>query len=82
MRGIRGLRNEGECMNSNDETIVSSDMLKRPQGTSAAEIYTSGSVADCEYCKKLREFSGGPRHRASSRCESGGRPHCTCDVCF
>lgn len=24
----------------------------------------------------------GPRHDASSRCESGGRNHCTCDVCF
>jgi len=23
-----------------------------------------------------------PRHKASSRCESGKRPHCTCDTCF
>ena len=23
-----------------------------------------------------------PRHKASERCESGKRPHCTCDVCF
>lgn len=24
----------------------------------------------------------GPSHNASSRCESGGRSHCTCDVCW
>ena len=23
-----------------------------------------------------------PRHGASARCESGKRPHCTCDTCF
>ena len=23
-----------------------------------------------------------PSHKASERCESGKRPHCTCDVCF
>jgi len=23
-----------------------------------------------------------PSHRASSRCRSGGRNHCTCDTCF
>ena len=23
-----------------------------------------------------------PRHKPSYKCESGKRPHCTCDVCF
>lgn len=23
-----------------------------------------------------------PRHRASALCESGKRPHCTCNTCF
>jgi len=23
-----------------------------------------------------------PHHKASDRCESGKRPHCTCDTCF
>lgn len=23
-----------------------------------------------------------PHHKASSRCESGKRPHCSCGVCF
>lgn len=25
---------------------------------------------------------GGPPHNASPRCESGGRTHCSCEVCF
>lgn len=40
----------------------------------------------CSYC---REFYDHPRlapfapsHRASARCQSGGRAHCTCDTCF
>jgi len=31
--------------------------------------------------KKLHNVFG-PRHKASKRCESGKRPHCTCDTCF
>ncbi len=23
-----------------------------------------------------------PAHRSGARCQSGGRPHCTCDACF
>lgn len=23
-----------------------------------------------------------PGHKAKKKCESGGRPHCTCDACF
>jgi len=37
--------------------------------------------ADCVHCQKYKAEYG-PRHFASSRCESGGRAHCTCDVCF
>jgi hypothetical protein len=35
----------------------------------------------CLYC----EETGGkfrPPHKASNRCESGKRDHCTCDICF
>lgn len=31
--------------------------------------------------KKLTDIFA-PGHKPSSRCESGKRPHCTCDVCF
>lgn len=39
---------------------------------------------NCEKCKEFyrdpNAFS--PSHKASERCESGKRPHCTCDTCF
>lgn len=36
---------------------------------------------ECPYCdEQVSEFH--PPHDASDRCESGGRSHCSCDVCF
>lgn len=43
-------------------------------------IYVKG----CAYCE-ARMAAGEtffPRHVAGSNCESGKRPHCTCDLCF
>lgn len=41
-------------------------------------------LAMCPSCRTIREEHGGfgPPHFASPRCESGGREHCACDVCF
>jgi len=36
----------------------------------------------CATCAELARGSFGPRHDPSPRCESGKRPHCTCDICF
>jgi len=36
----------------------------------------------CPTCAELARGSFGPSHDPSPRCESGKRPHCTCDVCF
>lgn len=36
----------------------------------------------CKYCDEHRDDQMMPSHTASSRCESGKRPHCTCDTCF
>lgn len=36
----------------------------------------------CETCAELARGSFGPSHDPSPRCESGKRPHCTCDICF
>ena len=36
---------------------------------------------DCKLCEDYRE-QGGPPHEPSPRCESGQRPHCSCDRCF
>ena len=39
---------------------------------------------ECQSCDREREAgtSFHPSHDASSYCESGKRPHCTCDACF
>lgn len=38
----------------------------------------------CEYCRREQDRGSTffPSHRASARCRSGGRQHCTCDTCF
>lgn len=38
----------------------------------------------CEYCDREREADCDfhPSHDASDRCQSGKRPHCSCDSCF
>ena len=39
---------------------------------------------ECRYCDEQRERGElhHPPHDASEVCQSGKRPHCTCDVCF
>lgn len=37
---------------------------------------------DCAYCAEHGDESMMPPHDASANCESGKRPHCTCDICF
>ena len=44
-------------------------------------------VADCPGCYEFYASAHpldvfAPSHKASPRCASGGRPHCTCDTCF
>jgi hypothetical protein len=38
----------------------------------------------CSLCKRIHDQGEdlAPRHNASPACESGSRPHCTCDICF
>jgi hypothetical protein len=39
---------------------------------------------ECAYCDRERAAGNNyhPAHDASERCESGKRPHCSCDTCF
>lgn len=37
---------------------------------------------ECAYCDEYGDDPNMPYHDASPRCESGKRPHCTCDTCF
>lgn len=40
-------------------------------------------VKGCATCDSYRQKQiWGPNHFPSVYCESGGRPHCTCDTCF
>ena len=39
-------------------------------------------VDGCPYCEIHKDDQMMPYHGPSPRCESGSRPHCTCDVCF
>lgn len=43
-------------------------------------FYVDGCVA-CDHERANREAFF-PNHFGSRMCESGGRPHCTCDRCF
>lgn len=38
--------------------------------------------SDCAACVRNGKGAFAPSHDASTRCQSGGRPHCTCDACF
>jgi hypothetical protein len=42
------------------------------------------AAGSCLYCDEIRARKERmyPPHDASVRCESGKRPHCSCDVCF
>lgn len=37
---------------------------------------------ECSYCDAHANDTMMPPHDASSACESGGHPHCTCDFCY
>lgn len=52
----------------------------RRDGRESTDLYVA-----CPTCKRMQaagQTVQGPAHRASPRCESGKRPHCTCAVCF
>jgi hypothetical protein len=54
-----------------------------------ARLEASGDlVKDCPGCQERYNSASmpadvfAPRHKASTRCQSGKRNHCTCDTCF
>ena len=57
------------------------------------QLEKSGDLSpDCKTCMEIfypQILKGvkpytifAPRHKASSHCQSGKHPHCTCDTCF
>lgn len=52
-----------------------------------ARLEAAGMIdPNCRGCREWYEHPTAspfaPSHQASSNCESGQRPHCTCDTCF
>lgn len=52
-----------------------------------ARLEAAGIIfPDCSGCRVWYEgaqaYPMAPSHEASAYCESGKRPHCTCDSCF
>lgn len=57
--------------------------IKEALAKAAADKAQREEIANCEYCKKIAAEGGfGPSHFASPNCQSGRRPHCSCDLCF
>lgn len=45
-------------------------------------IWIGDLLVLCPTCEKTEPGDLAPRHKASDRCESGGRDHCSCATCF
>lgn len=46
------------------------------------KVLPPGECAGCDRDIAYNPSGYFPRHTASQRCQSGARPHCTCDTCF
>jgi len=67
--------------------ITSAEYVER-----AVSLGTAAPEGECPSCDRYfwEPVNAGedprwlifPRHKASNRCQSGERPHCTCDTCF
>lgn len=56
--------------------------LDRLVASGAVDLSCAACVPAVEQVLATGERPFGPRHRASQRCQSGRRDHCTCDTCF
>ena len=70
-------------MDGNDMPSTNEESIKR--------LEILGEIdPNCKTCKSIfyPSYEKGiftvfaPRHKASKNCQSGKRPHCTCDCCF
>jgi len=58
-------------------------IARRKPGESVPKRRYKAPPGECETCDKSGAgFSNTPFHDAAARCESGKRPHCTCEVCY
>jgi hypothetical protein len=65
----------------NHDPLVDAD----PRDTAVAVKHRhKAPEGECAICDRERAAGNNfhPPHDASDRCESGKRPHCSCDTCF
>lgn len=58
-----------------------SNFIEEPGHTPPLRRITLTDMSCCT-CARKRPGDLCPPHDASARCESGKRPHCSCDICF
>jgi len=68
---------EPNCMNEGWVKVT-----LRPAPIEAPRRRTEAPEGECRYCDENRGVPFTPYHDPSPYCESGKRPHCTCDICF
>jgi hypothetical protein len=70
--------------------VVSRDLARVEIEEALGQAESSGLLdPNCKSCAEVyealragRRWPMGPSHKASPSCESGSRPHCSCDTCF
>lgn len=65
---------------SNRDLIGEANALLKPEAQSR-RLAPQGECAECDGYR-VRGETFHPSHTPSNSCQSGKRPHCTCDACF
>lgn len=58
------------------------DKIIRLEDLGFLEAGCPGCEVHYESLMKTGEMAFAPGHKVKERCESGQRPHCTCDACW
>lgn len=63
--------------------VPTAGRCEKPAGHPGTHLLRKPIVWDtrCDYCIQIG-VGFGPNHDPSAGCQSGRRPHCTCDGCF
>ncbi len=78
IENTRLLAREGAALTRHIERSIRDNCSDAERIIHHLRLDAEGACAECE---RIGNGSG-PRHDASPHCESGGRNHCTCGICF
>lgn len=75
----------GDCSGTRGPTIaldaVQREIIRRkPVTLTPARLAEQAANPDCTMCMSNENFQ--PTHQPKARCNSGGRTHCTCPLCW